>query len=198
MKKVVIVGTGALGSHVAMLLRNEAALKLVDFDRVERKNLAAQFFNKGSVGRNKAQALQGLMSLLWDTKTEMVPHKLTKDNNVELLKDSDLVIDCLDNGEGRRAVQDFTLRYTNPATGAPHVACLHGALAAEGQLGRVVWDEKFAVDDEDGPGQATCEGGEFLPFVTITAAYVAYAAQQYLKTGRKTSFQVTPAGVMKI
>ena len=44
MKTVVIVGVGALGSHVALLGRNWGVqLKLVDFDRIEQKNTQAQF-----------------------------------------------------------------------------------------------------------------------------------------------------------
>ncbi len=53
--KVTIVGVGALGSHAALLLRNEADLKLIDFDKVDAKNTLAQFHARQSIGRNKAE-----------------------------------------------------------------------------------------------------------------------------------------------
>lgn len=220
MKRVVIVGAGALGSHVAMLLRGEASLKVIDFDRIETKNVMAQFHNKGSIGRNKAEALKGLLSLLWGTQVEAVPHKLVDNNAEKLLGGVDLVIDCLDNGAGRRVVQHWARGIIDDGgavipvgaigamqiysterpvfTAVRDVECLHGALAGDAQFGRAIWDEQFVIDDEATAGAATCEGGEFLPFIAVTASYLALAAQTYLKTGKKIGFQVTPGGAVRI
>lgn len=202
MKKIVIVGAGALGSHVALILRNVADLKVIDFDRIEQKNLLSQFHNKGSVGRNKAQALQGLMSLLWGTKLEAVPHKLVDSNVEQLLGSADLVIDCLDNGTARRTVQqwcnsrDFIQdRWVEVLRGT--VPLLHGALAPDGAFGQVIWDEQFKIDD-DAAGGATCEDGAFLPFIVIVSSYIALAAQTFIEDGKKIGFQVHPGGVARV
>lgn len=197
MKKVTIVGAGALGSHVAMLLRNEAELKVIDFDRVEQKNVQAQFHNKGSVGRNKTESLRGLMLLLWGNKVEAVPHKLVANNAHALLVANapELVIDCLDNGEGRRTIQAFVRSPNNMAQ--PSIPCLHGALAADGTFGRVVWDEHFVIDDESATGAATCEGGEHLPFIVVTAAYLARSAQVFLQTGKRIGWQLHAGGATR-
>jgi len=189
-KLVTIVGVGALGSHVALALRNEARLKVIDFDRVEQKNLLSQFHGKSGVGTNKTNSLKQTMSFLFGTKVEAVPHKLVPGNAPQLLGGADLVIDCLDNGAGRRAVQDLVR--------AGSVPCLHGALAAGGTFGRSVWDEQFVIDDEAGAGAATCEDGEFLPFIVLVSAYVARSAQSFLKDGRRVGFQVHPNGVIPI
>lgn len=184
MKRVVIVGVGALGSHVVQFLRStEVTLKVIDFDRVEQKNVLSQFHGKPHVSKSKVQALAQSMNMLWGVKIETNPHKLTADNVVNMLGDADLIIDCLDNGEGRRVIQ----RYVQ----AEDVPCLHGALAADGAMGRVIWDEYFRIDD-GASGAATCEDGDFLPFIGMVSTYLARSAQEFLATGKKLNFQVYP------
>lgn len=192
MKTVVVVGVGALGSHVVQLLRNEAAmLKLIDFDRVERKNVLSQFHGKPSVGKLKVQGLQGTMQFLFGVATTVVPHKLAADNAHQLLGGADLVLDCLDNGAARRVVQEFARTHGVP--------CLHGALAAAGGgFGRVVWDDLFVIDDEAGQGAATCEGGDELPFIGLVSSVLARAAQDFLRHGRQHSYQVHGGGVVRL
>ncbi len=183
MKKVVIVGVGALGSHVVQFLRNVADLKVVDFDRVEQKNTLSQFHAQNSVGKGKVQSLQQAVNFLWKVKIEGVPHRLVGDNVQQILGGADLILDCLDNGESRQVVQGFVRE-----AGIP---CLHGALAADAAVGRVIWDEDFKIDYGT-PGGATCEDGEHLPFIGMVSCYIARAAQEYLTTGRKIGFQVFP------
>ena len=192
MKTVVIVGVGALGSHVVQFLRNEeAAIRVIDFDRVEQKNVASQFHGKPSVGKSKVQSLQQTMHMLYGEKIQGIPHRLTQDNVKQLLGDADLVIDCLDNGASRRIVQLFV-----SASRDSLVPCLHGCLDGAGSFGRVIWDEDFVIDDESEGGAATCEDGEHLPFIAIVSAYVAQAAKVFLRTGKKRGFSVNPAGVL--
>jgi hypothetical protein len=204
-KKVVIVGVGALGSHVTLLLRNEAQLKVVDFDRIEHKNVLAQFHSKPNVGKNKAQALQQTLNFLYGVKVDAVPHKLIVDN-LSLLTGVDLIIDCVDNGATRRLIQEHVrsivqvgdLTFAKGTLAGPHPACLHGALAPGGDFGQVLWDEDFKVDDEAGAGQATCEGGEHLPFINVVSSYIALAAQRYLKDGTKHGFQIHGVGATRV
>ena len=59
MKRIVFCGVGALGSHAAVLCRNfGVSIALIDFDRVESKNLLSQAYVKPSIGKNKAEALK--------------------------------------------------------------------------------------------------------------------------------------------
>jgi molybdopterin/thiamine biosynthesis adenylyltransferase len=182
MLRVTIVGVGALGSHVALMLRNAAKLRIIDFDRIEMKNTQAQFHGLPNVGKNKAQALSATMKLLFDTKMEVVPHKLTVDNTQQLLGDSDLVIDCLDNAESRLLVKDYCHRNNIP--------CLHGALAPGGEYGRVIWSELFTIDSEAGMGQATCEDGEHLPFIMWVSSMIAATAKVFLQKGSRYNYEI--------
>lgn len=190
-RRVVVVGVGALGSHAVLFLRNaEAAITVVDDDRVEVKNLASQFHGRSGVGKPKVLALKQAMDFFFGLKIEAVPHRLTADNAEVLLGGADIVIDCLDNGASRRLVQAAVRHLSVP--------CLHGALAADGAYGQVVWDEHFIVDDEPSEGALTCAGGEHLAFIALAAAYLAEAAQAYLREGRKCGFSLHSAGALKI
>lgn len=185
---IVIVGCGALGSHVALFLRNERniLLRLVDFDRVEAKNCASQFHTKMGLGKNKAKALEQSLMGLYGLKIEAVPYELCIQNASALFDKATLVLDCVDNARTRRIIQDYCKEHEVP--------CLHGALAANGEFGQAIWDlpaSLFRIDSEDVVGQATCAGGEFLPFIVEAAARMAAAVQVFLKTGKKVGFQLT-------
>ena len=191
MKLITIVGCGALGSHLVLNLRNEDAhLKVIDDDRVEQKNVQAQFHGKPHVGKLKTESLRQTMLFMFGSKVEAVPHRLTAGNVDVLLAGADLVVDALDNGESRRLVQTYVRAHDIP--------CLHGALAAEGGFGRVCWDQSFVIDDEAGAGAATCHGGEHLAFCALVSSYLARSVHVFLATGKQVGYSVTPGGAMVI
>lgn len=190
MKRIVIVGVGALGSHLVLLGRSWGAeLVAIDFDRVERKNVESQFHTRMGVGRNKAQALQQAMQGLFGLRIDAIPHRLVGDNAAVLLEGADVVVDCVDHAETRRLIQRVAAERAIP--------CLHGALAADGRYARVMWDPGFAVD-AGGEGVATCEDGEHLPFVALVAAHMAASLQRFLATGATDGAHVRPDGVERI
>lgn len=188
--KIVVVGVGALGSHLVQLLRNLGTIRVIDDDRVEMKNTLSQFHPRTGVRKNKTKSLEGLMKLLWGLKIEANPFRLTEGNVEALLRDADIVVDCLDNTESRQIIQAYVRRHNIP--------CLHGALsAAEHSMGVVQWDESFTIDDDAGAGAATCEDGEALPFIALTASMMASVIQQWIKSGVKHSFLITPNGIWR-
>lgn len=189
MNNIVIVGLGAIGSHVAQCLRNVAGLKLIDFDVVEQKNTLGQFHTKMSPRRNKAQALQQAFQGLWDIRVEVVPHKLTPENATQLLGGARLVLDCTDNIAARRVMMEFC--------GNNNIPLLHGAMAQTGDFGQVIWTDLFRPDAESGNG-ATCEDGENLPFHILMGSTMALSSKQFLDHGRRFSFSVSHSGVSRI
>lgn len=188
--QIVIIGVGALGSHVALLGRNwKQGLKLVDFDRIESKNLQAQFHAKQGLTKNKALSAQQTHQGLFGTKVDAVPHRLTVDNAEVILGGACLVLDCTDNIEARRLIQATVKKLGIP--------CLHGAVTADGTFGRVIWTEDFEPDAEGTPGQPTCEDGEFLPFFCLVASQMAVAALRFLRKGVKESYEVMQTGTKR-
>lgn len=190
MKRITIVGIGALGSHVALFLRNEKPMiRVIDMDRVEQKNVHSQFHGRTTVGRTKVLALAQMIGLLFGRAFETRPFELRELNVRELLADSTIVIDCLDNARSRRLVQNFCT--------VEKIPCVHGALSADGQFGRVVWNDRFVIDAEAIEGTPTCEGGEHLPFIGIVAAFLSRSVQRFLVDGRTEGYEISPGGVLR-
>lgn len=190
MKNIVIVGVGALGSHLVQFIRNcDAKITVIDFDCVEQKNVLSQFYAKNGVGKSKVLALAQLMGFVYGVKLETIPHKLTKDNVNQLLGKADLIVDCLDNGEARSLVQNYARQNK--------VACLHGGLAADGAFGRVIWDDNFSIDNESGAGAATCENGDYVDFIALTASLMARSVKVFLDNDKQVGYSVTPTGVIQ-
>lgn len=191
-RSVLIVGVGALGSHAALFARcwedEGVELTILDFDRVEAKNVQSQFHPSLGKGRNKAMALQQALLGMFGRKVAAMPTKLTSANVQQLLLPVDLVIDCTDNYEARRAIQVFCM---------DNVPCLHGCLSADGSLARAVWTEHFNADS-GGEGGATCEDGRNLPFHGLAGALIAEVAQHYLRTEQKRSWQLTSTSLIRV
>ena len=187
---VTVVGVGALGSHLVQFLRNQdLTIRVIDYDRVEQKNIHSQFHGKPAVGKKKVDSLKQSMQFMYGSRIQTVSNKLVSEN-VEALLSGDLIIDCLDNAASRQLIQHWVRQSGQP--------CVHGALAPDGSFGRVVWDEDFVIDSEAGQGNATCENGEFLPFIAITSAYLARAVQVFLTSNEKIGFSISPAGSVRI
>ena len=185
---IVIVGVGALGSHLLFFVRNlKASFTIVDMDVVETKNTMSQVHTKMGVGKNKAMAMQQTLNGLFGVRVNAVPHRLTKDNAKQLLGGADLVVDCLDNAASRQVIQDFVR--------ANNIPCLHGALDPDGSFGRVCWDPDFVIDHEGAVGAATCEDGRHLPFIARVSSYLADAVQKFVEQKRRVAYQVHPGGV---
>jgi molybdopterin-synthase adenylyltransferase len=188
--RIVICGVGALGSTATLFIRNvDAELRLIDFDRVESKNLAAQWFVKQSVGKAKAESVRLQLANFYGRKAEALGVRLAANNTEQLLADCDLAVDCFDNADSRIALSE--------ACRAKQLPLVHGALAADGTFGMVRWDERFTPDREDVAGQATCEGGEHLPMIGLVGATIARAIQDFLKDNSRHDYLVSLSGVTR-
>ncbi len=188
MKKILICGGGALGSHALFLgrdLRHELAV--IDYDRVETKNLGSRGFVKQMVGKPKATALKMQLLNFYGVKLQNeFAVELTERNAETILSGYDLLVDCFDNAAARTIVQGYAR--------ANQTTCLHAGLAADGVFGAVRWDKDFVIDEEDVPGQATCDGGGFLPLITTAAAAIVASLDAYLTDSEELNWNVTPHG----
>jgi adenylyltransferase/sulfurtransferase len=108
--KVLCVGTGGLGSPLALYLAAAGigTLGLVDFDVVDKSNLQRQIIHfTPDVGRPKidsaAEKLQALNPHMKIVKHETM---LTSANALEIIKDYDIVADGTDNFPTRYLVND--------------------------------------------------------------------------------------------
>jgi molybdopterin/thiamine biosynthesis adenylyltransferase len=183
---ILFCGVGALGSAAAVLCRTlPVRLSFVDFDRVESKNLLSQAYTRQAVGRNKAEALKLQLRTFYGVDATAYPIRLAAANVATVAGGADLLVDCFDNAGSRRVVLAH-----GTAAGVPTV---HAGLAADGSFGLVRWGERFTPDEADAPGQATCEGGEHLPFIGLVAARLAVVVAAFVRTGERHDALITPA-----
>ncbi len=111
-KKVCIIGCGALGTNAAVHLAGAGVKKLYlcDFDTVSLSNLNRQFlFTKNDGNFFKCKVLKERLSY-YSTETEYVPivRKISSAEDLSFAKDCDIILCCVDNAIGRRAVAEFS------------------------------------------------------------------------------------------
>lgn len=108
--KVLVVGTGGLGSPLLLYLTaaGVGTIGILDFDVVDDSNLQRQvLFSTDDIGESKAQAAKKRLEKL-NPHINLVVHetKLTSANALEIIKDYDLVADGTDNFPTRYLVND--------------------------------------------------------------------------------------------
>lgn len=120
--KVLIIGTGGLGSPVALYLAAAGVGKLgiVDSDNVEISNLQRQIVHSTpSIGKPKVEsAAERLTALNPDVKIVPYNMRVTSGNIMDLLKDYDMVVDCADNFPTRYLVNDACVLSKKPLSHA--------------------------------------------------------------------------------
>jgi sulfur-carrier protein adenylyltransferase/sulfurtransferase len=108
--KVLVVGTGGLGSPLLLYLAaaGVGTIGILDFDVVDETNLQRQvLFTTDDVGTSKARAArQRLEKLNPYIRLNVHDVKLTSDNALDIIKDYDLVADGTDNFPTRYLVND--------------------------------------------------------------------------------------------
>ncbi len=108
--KVLVVGTGGLGSPLLLYLTaaGVGTIGILDFDIVEDSNLQRQvLFSVNDVGEPKVEAAKKrLKSLNPHVKFVMHNTQLTSENALDIINDYDLVADGTDNFPTRYLVND--------------------------------------------------------------------------------------------
>jgi adenylyltransferase/sulfurtransferase len=116
--KVLIIGTGGLGSPLALYLAaaGVGTLGLVDFDTVDVSNLQRQIIHSTKdVGRSKCQSAA-------DTLRDINPHvnivlheeRFTSKNAMEIVRPYDIVVDGTDNFPTRYLTNDVCVLLNKP------------------------------------------------------------------------------------
>ena len=118
-KTVCIVGCGALGTNAAVHLAGAGAKKLYlcDFDTINPSNLNRQFlFTENDKGSLKCNILKDRLSY-YSKETEYIPTatKVQSADDLIFAKDSHIIICCVDNAQGRKAVAEFSEKYKIPS-----------------------------------------------------------------------------------
>lgn len=122
--RVFIAGAGGLGSAVTIYLAvaGVGTIRIVDHDRVELSNLNRQIlYWDEDIGRSKADsAAEKLKRMNSEVKIEAIKEMITEANISDLVADSDLIIDGMDNLPARYLLNKTALEKNIPF--------LHGAV----------------------------------------------------------------------
>ncbi len=111
---VFIAGAGGLGSPVSIYLAVAGVGKIIicDFDSVEITNLNRQILHSPSrLGINKALSAKITLTAL-NPEVEVIPvtEKITENNAYELVGDSQIILDCMDNLETRYILNEVAIK----------------------------------------------------------------------------------------
>jgi len=133
--KVFIAGLGGLGSPIAIYLASAGVgeLRIVDCDAVEISNLNRQILHwERDVGRKKAEsAEEKLREMNPDVKVKAFSEMITEESVFDLIGDSDVIVDAMDNFETRYLL--------NRAAISKRIPFVHGAVYGfEGRVTTII------------------------------------------------------------
>ncbi len=103
--RIGIAGAGGLGSNCAVNLVRVGFkhFTIADFDAVDATNLDRQFYFEDQVGMKKVEALKtNLLRINPGLELQMLPVKLEPANILEVFRDCDVVVECLDRAETKQ------------------------------------------------------------------------------------------------
>lgn len=188
---VTLIGCGALGSVIADTLVRAGVghLKIVDRDFLELSNLQRQtLFCEADVasGLPKAIAAENrLRQINSSVSVEGVVADVVSSNVLELVGQTDLILDGTDNFEIRFLINDVSI-----STGTPWI--YGGCLGADGQMMVVLPGETpclhcLMIDGPPSPGTtATCDSfGILSPIINVVASFEAMEAIKLLSGNRQ-------------
>src|ERR687889_142336 len=116
--KVLTVGTGGLGSPLALYLAAAGigTIGIVDFDVVDESNLQRQIIHGTSdVGRKKMESARDtILDINPNVKVEAYEDPLTSENALDTIKDYDIIVDGTDNFATRYLVNDACVLLGKP------------------------------------------------------------------------------------
>ncbi len=181
--EVCVCGAGALGGHVVEGLARVGfgRVRVVDFDRVEERNLSGQPYGRRDVGQLKASTLAKRIyrELGVDVAAECV--RLEPGNAAMVLAGAELVVDVFDNTESRALVQRVAAQ-----VGA---ACLHVGMAAG--YAEAVWDPGYRVPEVVSAQEDPCGEALARNLGVIAAAAACERVAQWVSTGERRGWTLT-------
>jgi len=115
---VLVIGTGGLGSPVALYLAAAGVgrIGLVDYDQVDESNLQRQVIHGTSqIGKLKVEsARQRMLDINPDIQVEVYNEPFTSENALQIAKDYDILIDGTDNFPTRYLSNDVSVLLGKP------------------------------------------------------------------------------------
>ena len=122
-KKVLLIGVGGVGSHVAAALCRAGIgqLEIVDFDVVDESNLGRRYYDVNDVGVVKVEAMKAHLNRM-NPNCTVIAHdeRLTPERLAELVEGHDMIVEAVDQAVTKAWMTEVIL--THPTEPLP-VGC---------------------------------------------------------------------------
>ena len=176
--KIAIVGLGALGSAVAHLLVRMGIknLILIDSDTVAKHNLSRQhLYTQEDISKKKILAAKKhLKEINPSVKIETFDLLIKEVNDLDCVKESNIIVDGLDNHDSRRLIDKFCK--------SNNISWVHGAAIEE--KGTVAFfDKNLSYEDvyPDNANNTHCSvSGVLATTTTLVATFQAQLVINFL------------------
>lgn len=182
--RLTVCGAGAVGSNLVdnLVRQGVRRVQVIDFDRVETRNVGTQTYGESDAGAFKVEVLQAEVFRAVGIEIAAVRKRLTADNVGRLLGGAEIVIDGFDNHDSRAAVTKHCRE-----AGLP---CLHVGLSAD--YAEVIWNEHYRVPgDVVEPGADVCEYPLARNLIQFAVALASEAVLRYVLDGTMASYSFT-------
>ena len=179
---ITICGAGALGGNLAENLARQGfkTLRLIDYDKVEERNLATQPYYKEDIGHLKIKVLAERLYRSSGAAVEVHRVKLDGSNATILLRGSGLVVDCFDNPPSREIVKNICSLFKIP--------CLHMGMAEN--YAEIVWSERYIIPKQTGSNP--CDNPQARDTILIAVATATCGVIiPFFKGGERNSYTIT-------
>jgi len=179
--RVTVCGAGALGANLTETLARMGVghLRVIDFDRIEERNLSTQPFGRRDIGQHKAKMLAHGLYRQLGARVEPVMDRLTASNAARLLAECDVVVDAFDNSVGRGDVKR--------AAAELGVPCLHLGMASG--YAEAIWNDAYRVPS--GAHDDVCDYPLTRTLVLLTVGIGAEALARFVSTGEREAYTLT-------
>ncbi len=179
---ITICGAGALGGNLAENLARQGfkTLRLIDYDKVEERNLATQPYYKEDIGHLKIKVLAERLYRSSGAAVEVHRVKLDGSNATILLRNSSLVVDGFDNPPSREIVKNICSLFKIP--------CMHMGMAED--YAEIVWSERYIIPKQTGSNP--CDNPQARDTILIAVAIATSGAIiPFFKSGERNSYSIT-------
>lgn len=179
-----MLGVGALGSNLAANLasdlRNEIDLTILYFDTVEERNVLAgtQFYMPDQISQSKVEALQYNIYRWYGKEIQIINENVNKVNLINY----DLIIDCFDNYEARKYIQDMWSNTLGHDTDLLHCG-FSDKLTFE-----ISWAHNYEIPDDNPKAKDVCEMQGAGSFVKMVAGIASRTVVEYVTNDEKRYF----------
>jgi hypothetical protein len=195
--KILICGVGAIGSNLVRNLipdlKGEHEITVLDMDIVEKRNVTpgTQWFTPDQIGLPKVEALQYNVYQTFQREVEPLyknfpdgnwENDKLDDENVPSLWGAvgvyDLVIDCFDNHQARKNLQDSWRDEKNELP-EETASLLHIGFSDQFTF-EIEWAENYQVPTDITTGMDICEMEGAAGFVNSVAALGALVVEKFI------------------